>query len=46
VRQNIRRHVANCFVAVDIATRKVGGCYTISAAGIPLVDLSREEIRK
>jgi hypothetical protein len=37
--QDIRRNVANCFVAVEISTDKVAACYTLSAASIPLVDL-------
>ncbi|MGA3076589.1 MAG: hypothetical protein ABSG56_23230 [Bryobacteraceae bacterium] len=37
--QDIRRNIANWFVAVEIATGKVVACYTLSAATIPLVDL-------
>ena len=45
VTQDTRRHIANCFVAVESATRIVAGFYTISAAGIPMPDLP-ESIRK
>ena len=45
VTQDTRRHIANCFVAVESATRIVAGFYTISAAGIPTPDLP-ESIRK
>jgi GNAT superfamily N-acetyltransferase len=44
--QDIRRHVANCFVAVEAATGHVAAYYTISAAGIPLVDLPPEEAKR
>jgi hypothetical protein len=30
--QDIRRNIANCFVAVEIATGKGAGYYTLSAA--------------
>jgi ribosomal protein S18 acetylase RimI-like enzyme len=40
--QDIRRRVANCFVAVEIASGRVAGFYTLSAASIAFVDLPRE----
>lgn len=40
--QDIRRRIANCFVAVEIATGRVAAFYTISAASIPFVDLPPE----
>ena len=43
--QDIRRNIANCFVAVEIATGKVAAYYTLSAASIPLVDLPPEETK-
>jgi ribosomal protein S18 acetylase RimI-like enzyme len=46
VTQDIRRHIANCFVAVEAATGHVAAYYTISAAGIPLVDLPPEESKR
>ena len=44
--QDIRRRIANCFVAVDIVTGQVAAFYTLSAASIPLVDLPPEETRR
>lgn len=46
VTQDIRRRVANCFVAVENATGNIAGWYTISAASIPLVDLPSDEIKR
>jgi ribosomal protein S18 acetylase RimI-like enzyme len=46
VTQDIRRHIANCFVAVEAATSHVAAYYTISAASIPLVDLPPDETRR
>ena len=46
VTQDIRRHIANCFVAVESATSHVAGWYTISAASIPLVDLPLDETKR
>jgi len=39
VTQDIRRRVANCFVAVEAAHGELAGFYTIAAAGIPTLDL-------
>jgi ribosomal protein S18 acetylase RimI-like enzyme len=44
--QDIRRHIANCFVAVETASGLVAAYYTLSAANIPLVDLSAEETKR
>jgi ribosomal protein S18 acetylase RimI-like enzyme len=44
--QDIRRRVANCFVAVEIATGQVAAFYTMSAAGIAFVDLPPEESKR
>jgi ribosomal protein S18 acetylase RimI-like enzyme len=46
VTQDIRRHIANCFVAVETATSHIAAWYTISAASIPLVDLPPDETRR
>lgn len=43
--QDIRRRVANCFVAVDVETEAVAGYYTLSSAGIPASDLPPEEAK-
>lgn len=42
VTQDIRRHVANCFVAIQAATGALAGFYTIAAAGIPTPDLPHD----
>ena len=39
VTQDVRRHVANCFVAVETATSVLAAFYTIAAAGMPMLDL-------
>jgi ribosomal protein S18 acetylase RimI-like enzyme len=46
VTQDIRRHIANCFVAVESDTSEIAAYYTISAASIPLVDLPADETRR
>jgi ribosomal protein S18 acetylase RimI-like enzyme len=46
VTQDIRRRVANCFVAVETVTRHIAAYYTISAASIPLVDLPPHETKR
>jgi ribosomal protein S18 acetylase RimI-like enzyme len=46
VTQDIRRHIANCFVAIESATSHVAAWYTISAASIPLVDLPPDETKR
>ena len=46
VTQDIRRRITNCFVVVEAATGLVAAYYTLSAASIPLVDLSPEEFKR
>lgn len=46
VTQDTRRRIANCFVAVEQDGGVVAGFYTIAAAGLPLLDLPREEARR
>src|SRR5438874_2707208 len=46
VTQDIRRHIANCFVAVESPTSNVAAYYTMSAASIPLVDLPPDETKR
>ncbi len=46
VTQDIRRRIANCFVAVESATNHVAAYYTISAASIRLDDLPPTETRR
>lgn len=40
--QDIRRRIANCFVAVESETGLVAAYYTIAAASIPLIDLPED----
>ena len=42
VTQDIRRRIANCFVALG-ADGAVAGYYTLSAAGLPMTDLPEEQ---
>ncbi|MGD0133038.1 MAG: GNAT family N-acetyltransferase [Bryobacteraceae bacterium] len=44
--QDIRRRIANCFVAVESATGSLAAYYTIAAASIPLIDLPPEEAKR
>lgn len=44
--QDIRRRIAHCFVAVDAASARVAGYYTIAASSFPLVDLPPEESKR
>ncbi|QSA99215.1 GNAT family N-acetyltransferase [Methylococcus sp. EFPC2] len=37
--QDMRRRVAACYVAVEIATGRIAGYYTLAAGGIPLVEV-------
>jgi len=30
VSQDIRRHIANCFVAIDVSNEKIAGYFTLS----------------
>ena len=46
VTQDIRRRIANCFVAVENVTSLVAAYYTISAASFPLVNLSPDETKR
>jgi len=46
VTQDIRRRIANCFVAVENVTSLVAAYYTISAASIPLVNLPPDETKR
>jgi GNAT superfamily N-acetyltransferase len=44
--QDIRRRIANCFVAVEAASGQVAAYYTIAATSIPLVDLPPENAKR
>jgi GNAT superfamily N-acetyltransferase len=39
VSQDVKRRATACYVALDVATGKVAGYYTLAAAGVPLDDL-------
>ena len=39
VTQDVRRRATACYVAIDVATAKVAGYYTLAAASIALIDL-------
>lgn len=39
VGQDIKRRVANCFVAIEVDTEVIAGFYTLSAASVPLGEL-------
>src|SRR5258708_29292502 len=36
--QDVRRHVANCFVAVEVSTGRIAAYYTLAATIISLTD--------
>jgi GNAT superfamily N-acetyltransferase len=44
--QDIRRRMANCFVAIEAATGRIAAFYTLSSASIPMVDLPQEESKR
>jgi ribosomal protein S18 acetylase RimI-like enzyme len=44
--QDIRRRMANCFLAIEVSTLRIAGYYTLSSASIPMVDLPPEEARR
>jgi len=44
--QDIRRRIANCFVAIESASSSVAAYYTIAAASIPWIDLPAEESKR
>lgn len=46
VGQDVRRRVSACYVAVEKATGRVAGYYTLSAADVPVSDLSAGMTRR
>lgn len=46
VSQDVRRRVANCFVAVEVATGQVAAYYTIASTSIPTPDLPVEDAKR
>jgi ribosomal protein S18 acetylase RimI-like enzyme len=45
VSQDVRRHVSNCFVALD-DLGAVAGYYTFAATSLPLMELSADEAKR
>jgi ribosomal protein S18 acetylase RimI-like enzyme len=43
--QDMRRRMANCFVAIEVVTGRIAAYYTLSAASIPVIDLPPEETK-
>lgn len=39
VTQDVRRHITNCFVALEVATEAIAAYYTLAAASIPVHEL-------
>jgi len=42
----MRRRVSVCYVAIEVASYKVAGFYTLAAAGVPLADLPETIIKR
>jgi len=46
VTQDVRRHISNCFVALNVETGLIAGYYTIAATSIPTPDLPEVVTKK
>jgi GNAT superfamily N-acetyltransferase len=46
VTQDVRRRTTVCYVAIDVATAKVAGYYTLAAAGVALADLPEQLVKR
>ncbi len=46
VGQDIRRRVTACYIAIHIATERIAGYYTLSAADIPVTDVPADLTRR
>ena len=46
VSQDMKRRATACYVAIELATGKVAGFYTLAAAGIPLGDLPQDVVKR
>ena len=44
--QDVKRLIASCFVAVESATGRVAGYYTLAATSIPAHDLPAESLKR
>ncbi|WP_422932164.1 GNAT family N-acetyltransferase [Singulisphaera sp. PoT] len=46
VTQDVRRRATACYVAVEAATAKVAGYYTLAAAGVPLAEMPESLVKR
>jgi ribosomal protein S18 acetylase RimI-like enzyme len=46
VGQDVRRRASACYVALEKATGRIAGCYTLSAADVPVSDLPADMTRR
>lgn len=46
VTQDVRRRATTCYVAVEAATGRVAGCYTLAANGVPLSEMPEALARR
>lgn len=44
--QDVRRRATACYVALEAATGKVAGYYTLAASGVPLADMPEPIIKR
>lgn len=44
--QDVRRHIANCFIAAPSGTAIIAGYYTLAAASIPVLDLPEDVTKR
>jgi ribosomal protein S18 acetylase RimI-like enzyme len=44
--QDIRRRIASCFVAIEVATGQLAAYYTIASAGVPVTELPSDVIKR
>jgi len=44
--QDVRRHIANCFIASPSGTAIIAGYYTLAAASIPVLDLPEDVTKR
>lgn len=46
VTQDVRRRVTACHVAIELTTSRIGGYYTLAAAGVPLAHLPEPFVKR
>jgi ribosomal protein S18 acetylase RimI-like enzyme len=44
--QDVRRNIANCFVACPVIASTIAGYYTLSAAGVAIGDLPEDVVKR